>query len=512
MHQPYYQNLLTHEVSLPWVRLHGTKDYRDMVEILRKYPGIRLVFNLVPSLIEQIKAYTDSSVKEKFLEISRKQAEKLTSAEKEFLLNNFFMINKERVIAMHPRYYELYFKKQEGGEFNAQDLRDLQAWFNLAWTDPYFRENIPELKSLTRKARFFTEDEKNTILDKQLEILRGIIPVYKEFMDKGQIEITVSPYYHPILPLLYNTDIAKEANLKARLPKHNFAYPEDARAQIKEAVRLYSLNFSSAPAGMWPSEEAVSEHIIPLLIQEGIQWIVADEAILFKSMKNKKRDTRVLYQPHRIKRKDGELKVVFRDRNLSDLIGFNYYNRDAKDAVEDMLRHFRDIYEAFKGQDPLVTIAMDGENAWEYYENDGHKFLGLLYERIQEADFIKTTTVTDYLKSYPSRHEIKRLAAGSWIYADFFKWIGSPQKNKAWEYLSDARKELESVMNNPKKLPEETLELAKKQLYIAEGSDWFWWYDEGQKDFDELFRLHLSNFYKIIGKEAPIYLKAPISA
>ncbi|MFA5145172.1 MAG: glycoside hydrolase family 57 protein [Candidatus Omnitrophota bacterium] len=508
MHQPYYKDLLTQEADLPWVRLHGAKDYLDMVLILKKYPLIRQNFNLVPSLIEQIEDYNNLAVKDKFLTLSQKPAEDLTSQDKIFLTENFFSINTEKVISIHPRYYELYLKKQRRAGFTAQDYLDLQVWFNLAWIDPCFRQDIPELKDLIAKGRFFSEEDKRTVLNKHLKIIKDIIPTYKEFSDSQQIEVSITPYYHPILPLLYNTNIAKQANPKTVLPRIGFAYPEDAQTQIEEAVKFYQARFNSPPSGMWPSEEAVSEHILPFIIQAGLNWIVTDEAILFKSLNKKKRDARLLYRPYLLKRKKGALNIVFRDRNLSDLIGFTYHSWKAKDAVDDMMKHLENIAQAFKGQDTLVTIAMDGENAWEYYPNDGHDFLELFYQRLSDSKIITTTTIRDYLKMFSPKFEIKRLAAGSWIYGEFGKWIGNPYKVYAWECLAEARKKLEEVIKSGGEGI--NLSLAWKQMYIAEGSDWFWWYGDDQPDFDRLFRMHLSNFYTIIGKEIPGYLKKPL--
>lgn len=493
---------------MPWVRLHGIKDYRDMVELLEKYPLIHQTFNLVPSLIEQIEDYVTSAAKDKFLELSYKPAAELTFPEKEFIRENFFMINKERVISIFPRYYELYLKRLAKKEFTLEDYLDLQVWFNLAWTDPSFRQNLPSFKDLVAKARFFSEEEKHTILDAQAEILKGVLSSYKKFCRNNQIELTVSPYYHPILPLLCSTKIALEANPKSTLPKVNFSYPQDAKSQIDEAVKFCQAKFAIAPCGMWPSEEAVSEHILPFIIQSGVSWIVADEAILFKSLKKKKRDTRLLYQPYLLKREDGNLNIVFRDRNLSDLIGFVYHSYKTEEAVDDFIGHLKNISAAFKNEDILVCVAMDGENAWEYYLNDGHDFLESLYQKLSALEFVKTTTIKEYLETHKPIAEIKRLTAGSWIYANFSKWINNPYKNLAWEYLAKARAELESIKVS--KSQSVNLNLAWKQIYIAEGSDWFWWYGEDHADFDRLFRMHLSNFYTIIGKDIPDYLKAPL--
>lgn len=500
MHQPYYKNLLTQESDLPWVRLHGVKDYLDMVQILAKFPKIKQTFNVVPSLLEQIEDYNNGLVKDKFSELTKKPAAELTKPDKDFILQNFFSINKDKVIAAFPRYYELCLKKQRGQEFLTQDYLDLQLCFNLAWIDPSFRQNIPELKKICAKERFFNEEDKHIVLEKQLLILKEIIPEYRLYKQNNQIEISVTPYYHPILPLLCSTNIAKEANKKTVLPKKEFSYPADAKYQIDSAVEFYKQRFNSAPEGMWPSEEAVSEHILPFIIKSGIKWIVADEAILFRSLNLKKRNTRLLYQPHLLKRKGGELNIVFRDRNLSDLIGFNYHGMKEMDAVNDFMNHLQNIDKAFKNKDILVTIAMDGENAWEFFRNDGHDFLELFYRRISESDFIKTTTISEYLKLKPAEKEIKRLSAGSWIYGEFGKWIGNPSKVRCWEMLTDARKALEKVKHPVN-------ELALKQMYVLEGSDWFWWAGEDPDgSFDRLFRLHLSNFYKLINHDAPAYL------
>lgn len=509
MHQPYYKNLLTGESPVPWVRLHALKDYLDMVLLLEKYPTVHQTYNLVPSLLEQIDDYTNGTIKDKFLELSYKPAKDLSGEDKKFLLANFFSIFKDKVIACHPRYYQLHFMKEAGKEFTTQDFLDLQVWFNLAWTDPLFRKTVPEIKEMVLKGRFFTEEDKRRVLDKQIDIIKEVIPAYRRIIEKKQVEVTANPFYHPILPLLYNTKSAKEANKRCVLPKINFAYPEDAIAQIELAVSQYKEKFGIAPQGMWPSEESVCEHILPFIIRSGIKWIVADEAILYKSIRARKRDTRLLYQPHLLSREEGDLSIVFRDRNLSDMIGFVYHSWSAESAVNDFMGHLQNTALAFKKKDILVTIAMDGENAWEYYANDGHDFLELLYQRLSECAFAKSVTVSEYLEKFPATHKIRRLAAGSWIYGEFGKWIGNPHKVRAWEWLALAREDLERVKDV---LPKEQLALAFKQMYICEGSDWFWWAGEDPDgSFDRLYRMHLANFYSIIGREIPDYLNRPLT-
>lgn len=512
MHQPYYKNLLTQESELPWVRLHGVKDYLDMLQILEKFPKIKQTFNVVPSLFEQVEDYNNGKVKDKFFELSKKPAADLTNLDKEFILQSFFSINNEKVISTFPRYYQLQAKKRHHQEFSTQDYLDLQLLFNLAWIDPSFRQNIGELKKIILKERFFTEEDKKIVLDKQLSILKEIIPAYCLYKQNNQIEISVTPYYHPILPLLCTTDIAKVANPKTHLPHKEFRYPQDAKFQIDSAVKYYREKFGCEPLGMWPSEEGVSEEILPLIIKSGIKWIVTDEAILFKSLKTKKRVSKLLYRPHLLKRKEGELAIVFRDRNLSDLIGFSYHKMKEIDAVNDFMKHLENINHAFKDKNILVTIAMDGENAWEYFRNDGHDFLELFYQHLSDAPFVKTTTISEYLKAYPAESEIKNLSPGSWIYGEFGKWIGNPHKVKAWEWLLEARKAIQCHCEKPRGGDEAISELAWKQIYVLEGSDWFWWAGEDPDgSFDKLFRLHLTNFYKLINQEPPEYLASPLT-
>ena len=513
MHQPYYKNLLTGQIDTPWVRLHGIKDYLDMLLILKDFPEIRLTFNLTPCLIEQIEEYAQGSIQDKYLSLSYKPTEELTEEDKQFILNNFFSLYVEYGIAVHPRYYQLYLKRQSQGKFDTQDLRDLQAWFNLAWFDPYFRKSLSELKTLVDKGRFFSEEEKQVCLDKQFEILERIIPVYKEFMDAGQIEVITNPYYHPILPLLFNSKIAKEANPKAELPRRIFNFPQDAQTQIQTAIRLYQERFNRLPGGMWPSEEAVSEHILNLFIQSGINWIITDEAILFKSLGKKKRAPACLYKPHQLKRKEGAINIVFRDRNLSDLISFVYHRLDAKKAVDDFLHHLNNIDKHFKEKDPLVVIALDGENAWEYYKNDGWDFLTLLYQKLSTCDFLRTTTISEFISKSPPEDNLSYLKPGSWVDGNFNKWIGSKPKNKAWELLVKAREELGHIAGSDRQAAlGDKLNQAWKQIQIAEGSDWFWWCgDTDDKTFDQLFRMHLSNLYHFLDKPVPEQLNKNIT-
>lgn len=506
MHQPYYKDLIKNEFLLPWARLHGIKDYLDMVKILEDFPKIHLTFNLVPSLLEQISDYIKGELKDLFLNLSYKSPSELTKEEKDFILLNFFSANEKNMILIYPRYYELFLKRRLKREFSEQDILDLQLLFNLSWIDPIYSQIYSRLNEIINKGRFFNEEEKNFVLDIQEEILKGIIPTYKKFQNSGQIEISVSPYYHPILPLIYNSKIALEANPKTKIPDIKFLHPQDVRFQLESAVNYYEEIFGKRPLGLWPSEQGVCEHILPLIIENKINWIVTDEAILFKSLK-KKRKGKLLYKAYKLERKGEVLNIVFRERNLSDLISFVYHQMPAKDAVDNLMSHLTNISKIFENS--LVVIALDGENAWEYYKNDGSDFLKLLYERLSESRIIKTVCVSEYLRKFPPKDNIKRLASGSWIAGDFSKWIGKKEKNIAWEYLAKAREELNKLTVNSRNFSED-IKKAYKQIYICEGSDWFWWYGEDSGQFDELYRKHLANFYSLMGRKIPDYLLKPL--
>ncbi|MBI5873434.1 MAG: glycoside hydrolase [Candidatus Omnitrophica bacterium] len=502
MHQPYYKNLLTGEAELPWARLHGIKDYLDMVLLLDEFPQIRQTFNVVPSLLEQIEEYACGNLSDKYLRLSYKNVSQLTSDEKYFIREHFFSADLNRIVGVHPRYYHLFLHKHSDYEFSDQDFLDLQVWFNLAWFDPRFRQDIPELRALVKKSRYFTEEEKKLVLDKQSEILKKILPTYKQYQQEGRIELSLTPYFHPILPLLFSSFAGRDANAHITLPKTVFSHPQDAIWHVQAAVDYYREKFGMEPRGMWPSEQAVSKDILPILTKAKLNWIVTDETILWKTCPKVKRDGRVLYRPYTLKIKDAELNVVFRDRFLSDLIGFEYQNWRTKDAVDNFMHHILKIKEYFGNNDCLLTIALDGENCWEYYRNDGRDFLKLLYERISEASYLETVTISEYLKKHPPKHHLPDLATGSWIFGDLNKWMGHPAKNRAWELLTEARNLL-----TQEQLSDERI---MKQIHILEGSDWFWWLGDKHRHFDDLFRLHLKNLYQMIGKKPSVDLDIPI--
>ncbi len=543
MHQPYYKNTSTNEYLMPWVRLHGTKDYFDMVRILKDFKNVKMTFNLVPSLLEQIIDYAHNDAKDNLLTLSSKPPQQLSESEKITVVTKFFMAHIDNMIKIYPRYKELFEKRgwaktkteleRVSGYFSEDDIRDLQVWFNLVWFDPIIIQEDPFLKSLIEKDRFFTEDEKLKLLEKQKEILKLIIPEYKKFQDTGQIEISTTPFYHPILPLLYNTDFAKRCHHKIDLPHPAFSQPEDAREQIIKAAEFYKSLFDKYPHGFWPSEGSVCPEIIPFFDEAGAGWIATDEEILALSKENdvfrrnvngflSEKDSEKLYQPYWTEYENSKIAIIFRDHYLSDLIGFKYASWNSEDAAADLIKRIEEIAKYIKNSNlkrpPLISIILDGENCWEHYKKDGFYFLNSLYSKLEAHPYIKTTTVTDYLNNFPPQENISNLYTGSWIFHDFGIWIGHKEDVKSWEYLYETRKRvIEKIQSSRDLLDKGKINEAYKCISIAEGSDWAWWYGDDHssgcdEEFDALFREHLMNACRAVNIEIPPFLNIPIAS
>lgn len=531
MHQPLYKDLRRGAYVLPWVRLHGTKDYFDMAAVLEGFPAIRQTFNLVPALLDQIEDYAAGAI-DPFLELTLRPAADLTTEEKQFLLEHFFMAHPETMILVHPRYRELLHKRGDlsGPEearqavryFSTADYRDLQVWFNLAWFDPLFQERDPLIRELVGKGRGFTEEEKAILVAKQREVLAGIVPLYRRLQEQGQIELTTSPYYHPILPLLCDTEVARVSLPSVPLPSR-FRHPEDAEAQIRRAVDSHTRRFGRPPKGLWPSEGSVSEAILPLVAAAGFEWLATDEEVLAQSLGIAlDRDgsglllhPEPLYRPYRIRAGEGAIQIVFRDQSLSNLLSFSYAKLPPREAAENLLWRLHAIRARVIGRipAPLVTIILDGENAWEYYPFNGKEFLRDLYTKLSRDPLIRTVTLSAYLAEHPATEKLPRLFPGSWINHNFRIWIGHEEDNLAWEHLRAARDALSEAENGP--LDPNALALAREACYAAEGSDWCWWYGDDhyspqEREFDRLYRDHLATIYRMLGQEPPAVLSVPI--
>jgi alpha-amylase/alpha-mannosidase (GH57 family) len=519
---------------MPWVRLHGVKDYWGMAMLLKEVPELHATINLVPSLLVQLLGYTEHNHEDRHLRISRMPADSLSADDMVYLMDNFFMVHPDHMIRPYRRYHELYKKRgvhvdppdRAAKRFTHRDVLDLQCWSNLSWFHPLAFELDADLAEFRKKGRNWTESEKLWLLDKQMAILRQVIPLHRELQQQGQVELTTTPFYHPILPLLYDKRLARRAMPDVRLPNHLEGYPEDAQQQIRWAVEFHEKTFGQKPRGMWPSEGSVCQGIIPAIADAGIQWIATDEEILSSSTDGAVcrdgngylRNPEMLYRPWRVEENGRQLQVLFRDHAMSDMIGFNYQRYSAEHAVNDFIGKIEAIGRATSGnagrRPTLVSVILDGENCWEYYQNSGVDFLRKLYHQIALHPKIAPVRVTDYLQRHPATDKLAHLFPGSWIQHNFAIWIGHPECNQAWDLLHQTRQHLKASASRNKS-PEQ-LQQAWRELYIAEGSDWFWWFGDSHTSaqdnlFDHLFRRHLQNVYTLLGDQPPAELARPIS-
>ncbi len=522
MHQPFYKDMYTGEYYLPWVRLHSIKDYYGMAALALEREDVRLSFNMVPSLMLQVSDYAEGRARDRNMDLSLRDPKDLEEGDVEFIVSNFFRCFHPTMIDPYPRYRELLQKMAKDPaarrkrRYPASDLRDLQVWANLAWFHRTLRESDPVVKGLIDKGRDFTEADKAALFDKQREIVARVIPMYRRLEEEGRAELSTSPFYHPILPLLCRMESALEAMPNARLPVHRGPYTRDAARHVSKAAAFHEKIFGRRPRGLWPPEGSVSEDILPILSDEGLTWIATDEGILesslLRSFSDCNGDSAVnagLYTPYRLRAPDAPLSAFFRDRALSDLIGFAYYGMDPAAAAADFTSKLLKIEAKAQGPNPIVTIILDGENPWEHYPDGGVTFLRSLYASIAAQPKLKMTTFSGHLKWRNSTPVLPRLGAGSWINANFGIWIGSPQDNAAWDYLGRTRQHLASAEHKG------DVDMAWESVYAAEGSDWFWWYgddffSEEKDQFDFIFRKNLKNAFRFLSEEVPHFLEEAI--
>jgi len=505
MHQPFYKDLWSGEYKLPWTRLHALKDYAGMVEILGEFPQIHQTFNLVPSMVAQIEEYASGKASDPFLDCALAPAEDLSDAQQNFVLKYFFQANLDRLISRYPRYRELYDQLARKEPFSAQDLRDLQIFHLLVWFDEDLLARDTELIELIRKGRGFSLADQKVIARKQQEALARVLPVYREFAARGQIEISTTPFYHPILPLICDSDIAAVSSPDLPLPSR-FAYPNDAREQLDRARSYIYDKLGVAPVGLWPSEGSVSDAALALAAHAGFTWAASDNGVLARTL-NRDAGIDVTYRSYLWRQKDHQMRMIFRDRYLSDLIGFEYSRMNAHDAAG----HFLDRIRQNTGdRECLVPIILDGENAWEWYEANGRPFLRELYRRIAEDPGLEALTISEALKKFEAE-PLHGIFPGSWINANFNIWIGAEEDNQAWELLLAARRAYDETPG----VAESARKLAYEELLIAEGSDWNWWYgpehgSDNRPEFDQLYRDHLVNVYRALGLVPPEALSRSI--
>lgn len=533
-HQPNYKQPDQNIFILPWVRFHALKDYYDLVAILDDFPQIHQNFNLVPSLVMQLEDYIHDRCRDKVEILSRKKAKELNQEEKIELLKYFFQLNPATMVEIYPGYLSLWHKRGEQfdennsihalNRFSDHDYLDLQVWYNLSWVGEQHKKEALFI-DLIAKDHHFSETDKQNLFTAQKEILKKILPKHAELKKRGQIEISTTPLYHPILPLLCDTDIARVSQPEIKLPKRRFRYPQDANEQIAKAIAFHRDHFGEKPVGMWPSEGSISEEVVQLFAGNQIKWIATDEEILFHSWKqmnihtNMKREN--LYAPWNFKTLSGDVSIFFRDHTLSDLIGFVYQTWDAEKAAQDFVARLQSIRKNIADnfgephlKNAIVSIILDGENCWEYYPNNGKDFLQALYRKLTDTSEIKTVTFAEFLHRKIEQPSLTKIFPGSWINHNYNIWIGHKEDNTAWDYVTEARELLDQA-EKEKTIPEEKLQQAKEEIFIAEGSDWCWWYGEDHEtenapEFDQIFRAHVIRVYELLGKEVPAKLFDPI--
>jgi alpha-amylase/alpha-mannosidase (GH57 family) len=529
MHQPYYEDLVTREHILPWVRLHGLKDYYGMVALLREFPAVKMTFNLVPSLLVQLQAFAEDRARDRYLELSLKPATELDYRDVDFILEHFFHAQRQHMIDVYPRYAELLARR--GGStptaddrrlaaarFTVDDLRDLQVWQKLAWIDPIYLDADRRVRTLLQKGRGFSEHDKRILREVELEILNRVIPEYRDAAARGQIEISASPFYHPILPLLCDTDIYLRTHPTSRMPRQPFRHPADAADQLERAAALHARLFGRRPVGLWPSEGSVSDAMVPLVAAAGFKWMATDELILARTLDvTFSRDGRGhveqperLYTPYVVRAGGKSVACAFRDHSLSDLIGFTYSGWDADRAAEDFVSRLVEAGQRYRertsGGEALIPIILDGENAWEHFAGGGRPFFRALYRRLSAHPELRTVTMAEACAG--AKQELTGIFPGSWIDANFYIWIGHQDDQKAWSQLVDARAALEQASAaGGSEVDANALARAREEMLIAEGSDWFWWYGDDHSsahdlEFDDLFRRHVRNVYSLL--ELPI--------
>ncbi len=537
-HQPlYFKDPDTGVYSRPWVRVHATKSYYDMAAILRDYPEVRATFNLTPVLLRQLEDYTNGA-KDIYWVLAEKHPSELTDSEKQFILERFFDANHDNLIGKFPKYTELLERRAaidtrtlEGlAAFSEQDYMDLQVFFNLVWFDPSFLEEEP-LASLVAKGGNFEQSDKAIIFAQARRVISRVVDVHRELQDAGQIEVITTPYAHPILPLIFNTRLAATGDPTAELPAE-FYYPGDAVAHLERSVEIYRENFGRDPRGLWPAEGSVAQEIVKMVGDAGYQWMASGEQVLAKSLglEGFVRDATdtvtnadALYRPYIVQPSRGEpVTIVFRDLRLSDLIGFEYSGTPGRAAAADLMARLERIRQRLieetgdSGGPHLVSIILDGENAWEHYPNDGRVFLNALYEMLSESETVQTTTVPEFMEAFPEQRAIEDLWPGSWFSSDFSTWIGEREETKAWNMLGQVRNFLALYdQRGRRETTPERLELALDYMYLAEGSDWFWWYGSDQESgndeyFDRAYRELLANVFRALGEPVPDYVNVPI--
>jgi alpha-amylase/alpha-mannosidase (GH57 family) len=543
MHQPDYREYMNGEFVLPWTYLHAMKDYTDMAFHLEQHPQARAVVNFVPILVEQLQDYEQQfksgDIRDALLKmLSHEQLDELGDEARQQILDSCFKSIHTKMLKPYRAYQHLFDlqKLVEGhGRENVtylsgQYLADLLVWYHLVWMGESMRRSSELVARLMTKGSQFTYAERKDLFNLIGEIISDIVPRYRRLAERGQIEISSTPYNHPIMPLLLDFAAARESEPNAPLPQASH-YPgglSRVHAHLANAVESHRQNFGAAPCGMWPSEGGVSRTALKLLAEHGCEWTATGQAVLANSLRREMNDNPLpgssgyLYKPYLVETGGKPIHCFFRDDGLSDKIGFEYAKWKGDDAAADFIHHLEEILHNAPGDDdPVVTVILDGENAWEYYPYNAYYFLSELYSRLESHPDIRTTTFHDCVQalndpnSPVTESKLKQMVAGSWVYGTFSTWIGSADKNRGWDLLCEAKRSYDIVMSSGR-LNADEMRLATEQLADCEGSDWFWWFGDYNSalsvaSFDALFRRNLSNLYRLLKLPPPLELQHVIS-
>ena len=530
-HQPFYKDLVTGEYRLPWVRLHGLKDYYGMVKLLDEFPQVHQTFNLVPSLLTQIQDYVAGTARDPFLQVAAKPAKDLSPEERRFALQYLFQANPVNMIGRYPRYHELWERYRATGDsperaeryFQPQDFTDLQVLSQIAWFDEFFLED-PDVAALVKKGHNYSLEDQKFVIARERQLLGKVLPAHAEGAKRGGIEISTSPFYHPIMPLVCDVNMGAVSSPGLPLPQNRFRHPEDAVEQLLRGLDLHEKVFGVRPTGVWPSEGSVSEEVLGIAQSLGVKWMATDEGVLGRSMgiffsrdgdgHLSAAQAETLYNIHRFESGNTEMHLIFRDHTISDLVGFVYSGMPADQAAQHLIHNIKRAAQPIleKGCDAMVPVILDGENAWEYYPRSGREFLRRFYDALEKESGTEAVTVSEAIARHKEPAKLTSLVPGSWINANFNVWIGAPEDNKSWDYLYHARNFYSQAAERAN---DAQRALAFEEILIAEGSDWNWWYgpehhSANDREFDELYRKHLSNVYQVLGASPPDYLAQPI--
>lgn len=532
MHQPQYKNLIGGDYSQPWSYLHAIKDYVDMAAHLENEPGARAVVNFAPTLLDQLADYAGQvqgflregkAIRDPLLAALAEAALPCEAEAQISLIRDCLRANRKRLIDRFPAYRKLAgladwcLEHPEALHYlTDQFVSDLLVWYHLAWLGETVRRTDARVRSLQHKGHGFSLHDRRELVTIIGELLSGVIERYARLGRQGRVELSVTPYAHPIVPLLLDLRSAREAMHDVSLPGYD-NYPggrERVDWHIREAMAAFEHYFGFKADGCWPSEGGVSVSTLQVLEQHGFRWAATGESVFFNSIRDDRQFENVsrenaLYRPYRVR--DGQLACFFRDDGISDLIGFTYSDWHADDAVANLVHHLGTVADSLAaGEERVVSIILDGENAWEYYPENGYYFLDALYRGLASDERLRLTTFSECLDQDTGIGRLENLVAGSWVYGTFSTWIGDTDKNRAWEMLVDAKHVFDKVTADGS-LTTDQLEAAQRQLAICEGSDWFWWFGDYNpsgtvQDFDRLYRLHLSNLYRLLHQEPPEYM------